>query len=215
MDENDIEDFGAELEDLGRGLAQTGRLTESFSQQLDRTRRALAPTVRDLGDLERGFSTGVRRAFEGLVFEGKTLTDTLRGLGQAMSRTAYREAVNPVADHLGGLLSSGVNAAVSGIMPQGSVARVTPFARGGVVTGPTRFPMTDGRSGLVGEAGPEAILPLSRGADGTLGVRAGGGTRPVQVTMHVTTPDAEGFRRSRGQIAAELGRAVAHGARNR
>lgn len=46
------------------------------------------------------------------------------------------------------------------------------FARGGVftngiVSSPTRFPM-----GLMGEAGPEAIMPLARGADGGLGVRS-------------------------------------------
>jgi phage-related minor tail protein len=72
-----------------------------------------------------------------------------------------------------------------------------------------------GATGLMGEAGPEAILPLARGADGRLGVQAGGGGRPVSVVMHIQTPDAEGFRRSRSQIAAEMSRALARGARNR
>ena len=46
------------------------------------------------------------------------------------------------------------------------------------------------------EAGAEAIMPLSRGPDGRLGVRAAGGPgRPVAVTVQVSTPDADSFRR--------------------
>jgi phage-related minor tail protein len=69
--------------------------------------------------------------------------------------------------------------------------------------------------GLMGEAGPEAIMPLRRGPDGRLGVQAAGGGRPVNVTVNVQTPDVEGFRRSRSQIAAEMSRALSRGARNR
>lgn len=91
--------------------------------------------------------------------------------------------------------------------------RVVPFASGGVVAAPTFFPM--GRdAGLMGEAGPEAIMPLARGPDGRLGVRAGGGgQRPLSVTMNIATPDAESFRRSETQVAASLARAVARGQR--
>jgi len=91
---------------------------------------------------------------------------------------------------------------------------VMPFADGGVVSRPTGFAMRGAGLGVMGEAGPEAILPLARGADGRLGVRAGG-ARPVAVTINVTTPDVEGFRRSQSQIAAEVARALARGQRNR
>ena len=46
--------------------------------------------------------------------------------------------------------------------------------------------------GLMGEAGPEAIMPLARGADGKLGVRGGGGGA-VNITMNISTPDVAGF----------------------
>jgi lambda family phage tail tape measure protein len=55
-----------------------------------------------------------------------------------------------------------------------SGGNVVPFASGGVVNSPTLFPMQSG-IGLMGEAGPEAIMPLSRGSDGKLGVKASGG----------------------------------------
>ena len=67
----------------------------------------------------------------------------------------------------------------------------------------------------MGEAGPEAIMPLARGADGRLGVQAGGGGRSVTVVMNITTPDVQGFQRSQGQIAAQAQRALSRGQRNR
>ena len=137
----------------------------------------LGETTRDLGNLERGFSGGLRRAFDGLVFDGLKLSDALGVVAKAMVDTAYSAAINPVMNHFGGLLANGVNSAVSSLMPYENGApfsqgRVMPFARGGVLDGPTTFPMRGG-TGLMGEAGPEAIMPLSRGADGRLGARAG------------------------------------------
>ena len=52
---------------------------------------------------------------------------------------------------------------------------VKAYANGGVVGGPTTFPMAGGKTGLMGEAGPEAIMPLKRGANGKLGVQMEGG----------------------------------------
>lgn len=58
---------------------------------------------------------------------------------------------------------------------------VIPFANGGVVGYPTNFGMSGGRRGLMGEAGPEAIMPLKRGANGKLGVQAEGGSGGVVI----------------------------------
>jgi phage-related minor tail protein len=66
----------------------------------------------------------------------------------------------------------------------------------------------------MGERGAEAIMPLARGPDGRLGVRAGGGqARPLNVVVQVSTPDAESFRRSEAQVSAAIARAVARGRR--
>jgi TP901 family phage tail tape measure protein len=78
------------------------------------------------------------------------------------------------------------------------------FALGGVVGGPTLF--RDGGSiGLMGEAGPEAVMPLSRGSDGKLGVKSGGG-RGVTIHMNISTPDADSFRRSQRQLIKDARR---------
>jgi phage-related minor tail protein len=67
----------------------------------------------------------------------------------------------------------------------------------------------------MGEAGPEAIMPLARGADGRLGVANSGGGRPVNININVSTPDVQGFARSQSQISAQMARALARGERNR
>jgi phage-related minor tail protein len=89
-----------------------------------------------------------------------------------------------------------------------------PFARGGVISAPHAFPLGGGRTGIAGEAGPEAILPLARGPDGRLGVSASGSAGPANITINIATPDIESFRRSETQVAAQLARAVALGQRN-
>ena len=47
--------------------------------------------------------------------------------------------------------------------------------------------------------------------DGRLGVAAQGRGGGPSVTINISTPDIEGFQRSRGQIAAQLARAVQRG----
>jgi len=88
-----------------------------------------------------------------------------------------------------------------------------PFAKGGVVSTPSYFPM-GGEIGLAGEAGAEAILPLARGADGRLGVAAGAGQGAgAPIVFNVTTPDAQSFLKSEAQVSAMLARAVGRGTR--
>jgi lambda family phage tail tape measure protein len=147
------------------------------------------------------------------------LSDALKDVAQTIVDSVYNIALQPVQQALGGAVAGGLNGVLSGLFPfqngaSFSQGRVVPFARGGIVSSPTMFAMRNA-TGLMGEAGPEAIMPLSRGADGRLGVRASGGERAVNVTVNVTTPDVQGFARSQSQIAAQMARALARGDRNR
>jgi hypothetical protein len=56
-----------------------------------------------------------------------------------------------------------------------NAGNITPFARGGIVNRPTMFPLANGGTGLMGEAGAEAVVPLARDRLGRLGVRNDGG----------------------------------------
>lgn len=219
MDDIDgLDALESEAKQLEQTLGSVTTMTDAFDAQLGRMKTTLGETSRDLGNLERGFSGGLRKAFDGLVFDGKSLSDALATVGEAMSRTVYNNAMKPVTDHFGGLLANGVNSLVSGLLPfengaAFSQGRVTPFAKGGVVSGATNFPMRGGM-GLMGEAGPEAIMPLTRGADGSLGVKAQGG-QATNITINISTPDVAGFQRSQSQIAASMSRALGRGQRNR
>ncbi len=118
-----------------------------------------------------------------------------------LTRTFLSTFMNIGGGLLGGAASAGAGAAGSGAMgmPTGWQGYV-PNAKGGVyaspslsafsgqiVSNPTLFAFARG-AGLMGEAGPEAIMPLKRGADGSLGVRAiGGGPQPSAApTVYIT-----------------------------
>ena len=60
------------------------------------------------------------------------------------------------------------------------------FARGGIVNSPTRFSFGGGfANGMMGEAGPEAIMPLKRDSAGRLGVSGGGMTIAPVYNIHI------------------------------
>lgn len=215
---DEIEALDLETEGLRQTLDATSVMVTSFDSELRRMRESLAATGKDVATLEKGMSKGLRKAFDGLVFDGLDLSDALDELADSMSKTTYNAAIKPIMDHVGGLFASGVGGFVQNILPFAdgapfSQGRVMPFASGGVVSGTTPFGMRGGM-GIMGEAGPEAIMPLARGPDGKLGVRgAGGGGHTV--VMNITTPDVQGFARSQSQIAAQMNRALARSNRNR
>jgi phage-related minor tail protein len=141
------------------------------------------------------------------VIHGRKLSEVMRGLALSLANQALSSALRPLGNLVGGLLGNLFPSAAGNVFQQG---RIVPFASGGIVNAPMLFPLRGG-TGLMGEAGPEAIMPLARGSDGKLGVRGGGGAR---VTVNITTPDIESFRQSRSQIAAQMSRALSRGARN-
>jgi hypothetical protein len=116
----------------------------------------------------------------------------------------------PGANALGG---AGANFQMPGqaFMPTGGYG----FAKGGVftnsvVSSPTLFKFANGgalSNGVMGEAGPEAIMPLTRGPGGRLGVDASGSGGGVSVTVNV---DAKGSSvEGDDKRSSELGRVIA------
>lgn len=171
--------------------------------------------LKELERLGDAFGKRITGAFEDAVFSGDSFGATLRSLAFDLSRLALRSALQPLTGAIGDGLA-GAFAGLTGFAKGGVVGSPMPqaFARGGVIASPVTFPLGGGRMGLAGEAGPEAIMPLARGSDGRLGVRAQGGGGQVSITVNIATPDVESFRRSEGQIAAMLTRSVGRGSRN-
>jgi phage-related minor tail protein len=158
----------------------------------------LRSEMENLSTLADSFGQKLVTGLASAVTQGRKLSDVMRGIALSIANQALGQALKPVGNLVGNLFGSLFSGAVK------------PFADGGVVNSPVLFPLRGG-TGLAGEAGPEAIMPLARGADGKLGVRGGGGAR---VTVNISTPDAESFKQSRSQVAALMSRALAKGQRN-
>lgn len=172
----------------------------------------LERTLGNLSSRADRFGAAMSSALRGAVVGGRGLDDVMRGLALRISSIALDAALKPLAG-LAGAAIGGLAERLGDGIGAGGAARVVPFAKGGVVRAPTFFPM-GGATGLMGEAGAEAILPLRRGPDGSLGVAgpaSGGGS---SIVFNVTTPDAGSFRRSEAQIQAMLARAAQRGQRS-
>ncbi|WP_112323301.1 phage tail tape measure protein [Oceanibium sediminis] len=212
----DLEDDFARLEGTIAGLETSlngaESMTTAFRSEMQEVTSSMRVASQDASALSRTLGTSLKSAMTGLILDGRNLSAALSGVGQRISGSVLNAALSPVT----GAISQGVNSLFGGYFAKGGVinsGQVQRFASGGIVDGATSFAMRGGKRGVMGEAGPEAIMPLTRGADGKLGVRGGGGGN-VQVTMNISTPDVAGFQRSRSQIAAQVARAIGQGRRN-
>ena len=162
----------------------------------------------------RQFSRSMISAFEGIAVQGRSLGDVVRSLGLSLSKMVLNAAFKPLDQAMGrlftGLFAGGLGFAKGGVLQRGTPV---PFAKGGVIATPIAFPLSGGRTGLAGERGPEAIMPLARTADGRLGIAATS-TGRSHITINIATPDIESFARSETQIAALAARALGRAERN-
>lgn len=146
--------------------------------------------------------SSMESAFMSMVDGTKSVKDAFKSMAAEIIKELYRIYVikritGMVAGAFGGG-SAGMTAApvvnpmagMSGsqMLPQAMggawMKGVQMFANGGVVDSPTMFGHSGG-VGVMGEAGPEAIMPLKRGSDGKLGVSVEGGSGAVNVTNNI------------------------------
>jgi lambda family phage tail tape measure protein len=136
-------------------------------------------------------------AFQGIINGSMSAQEALGNFFQSVGQSFVKMAMDIIAKQMvmivlgflmkalglssgGGLGSAKDNMAKYAPLPEAANGAIfsngiAKFANGGIVNGPTLFPFADGgamQMGLMGEAGPEAIMPLQRGPDGALGVRA-------------------------------------------
>jgi lambda family phage tail tape measure protein len=177
------------------------------NDQLSLRTDQLRAEMEDLSKLADSFGSKLVNSFAAAIVHGKSLSDILKNMVLSLGQQALSAALKPLGNLVGNLFS-GLFANAKGNAFAGG--QVMPFADGGIVNSPTLFPMRGG-TGLMGEAGPEAILPLARGSDGSLGVRGGGGTH---ITVNISTPDSQSFSQSQNQVAAMVNRALIRSRRN-
>ncbi len=184
-------------------LASAYAAASTEAQALAKSQQSAVAVAQEWND----FSKGMLRGFISDMTSGVSVADSL---ANSLSKVADRLidiGLNAIFD--GGGMGSGIGGLLAHLFSQGGVfnqGNVTPFARGGVVNSPTLFPMAKGM-GLMGEAGPEAIMPLTRGRNGELGVRAAGGggqSGDTYVEVNISVDGAQDATRLVEQLDMEL-----------
>ena len=203
-----IEDI---TEKLKEATPETEKLGDRFKKLVDETTNF----EKKIGDLALDVTDKLGNAFADFFIEGKRgFADLARSAIKELQRIIIKAMfmkfiANPILGALG--LNADGNVIEGGdVVPsaKGNVFaknKIVPYKMGGIISRPTLFPMKDG-AGLMGEAGPEGILPLKRGKDGKLGVIAnGGGVGNIVVNVDASGTNVEG-EQDQGR---ELGRLIA------
>lgn len=147
---------------------------------------AFSGAFASMGDALGTFVTTGKLDFKSLA--SSILSDMAKIAARAATNAALSSLFGAAASAYGGV-SAGTTTGSTGFSEYGAYPQAKGggwsggtqfFAQGGaftnsIVSTPTAFGMSGGGRGVMGEAGPEAIVPLARAADGSLGVRLVGG----------------------------------------
>lgn len=187
--------FGQEVDLLDSAL-QHGLITQQeYNTLLTQAQEAYGQAQTAAYDYEAAIeqisntaSSAMEDAFMSIVDGSATAADAFRNMAREILAEAFKMlVVRPIMNSLFGGGGGGFLGGLFGGVSKNEygnafhAGRVIPFANGGVVSSPTMFPMRGNQTGLMGEAGPEAIMPLKRGRDGKLGVQAEGGGQSIVI----------------------------------
>lgn len=165
-------------------------------------------TFGDLKNAVAGWASNFSAQLNDMLWNAETtFKDILRAFAQMVTQMLIQAyVIKPLLGWMGIPLAQG------GVIDQG---RLLAYARGGIVDRPTIFPMAGGM-GLMGEKGPEGVLPLARTPSGDLGVKTTG--QPAQtgdVYIILENPvfqDMATQRQVMATIATQIAERVAPGA---
>lgn len=173
-----------------------------------------------IGQMVQNSFRGMEDALTTFVTTGKlSFKDLADSIISDMVRIAIQQSITgPLAGALGGALSgifggSSLPSTASWALPVMPSAKGNVFGSGSdleyyrntIVSSPTLFQFAKGGAfGLMGEAGPEAIMPLKRGPDGRLGVSTHGGGGSGDVTVNVINNSSQPVTASQPKISMDL-----------
>lgn len=202
----EAERFAAEQEKI-ETLYRTGAISgEVYTRAIEDLNAKFDPFTKLVASVSSTVENELNSAFASVLKGTADLGDALLSFA---SNVLAKVAQDLFAQQFAAPIAEGISAIFSAKGNVFDQSGVTAFAKGGVVGGPTIFPFANG-VGLMGEAGPEAIMPLSRGADGKLGVVAANGNSAPKVTINnYSGQEATASSDSAGNIVVEIGRAIA------
>lgn len=194
------EKYRIEEQRLGELLRANAITQDTYSRAIDGLKDKYKDTSNALSDFAGEFRSGFSDMISGVIDGSMKAEDAVRRM---VTRLASMMLENQIFELLSMAMPNVFGA--GGFLPltksaMGNVfqgGRVQAFATGGVVNGPTTFPMRGG-TGLMGEAGPEAILPLTR-INGSLGVKAAGGSGGPKTVVQVINQGGGEVRQERQQ----------------
>jgi len=203
--------FKLTLEDVTAKLKEARSDTFNFKEELAKVAQAGADLQNNIEELAVTSINKLADGFAELAVSGKaSFGDLARSILQDLQKMIIKALFFKTLFGLFPGLEGFLGFEKGGVVEKNAKGNVfaknnvQPFYRGGVVNKPTVFPMSRG-VGLMGEKGPEAILPLQRGRGGKLGVIAqGGGTTNVVVNVDASGSSVEGDE----QQGRELGRLI-------
>lgn len=167
----EAEKYAIEVEKLNTLQARGFIDADTYSRAIKGLKGTLGDAASATKQLSSTFEDVFTSFVTGATSAQEAASNLLGQLAQLFAQSAFKSLIGDggLFSGLGSLLAS----ANGNVFSKG---RMQAFANGGVVNGPTVFPMANG-TGLMGEAGPEAIMPLTR-VGGKLGVvaKGGGGT---------------------------------------
>ena len=166
--------------------------------QMEAETRKLMEAEQQREQMMNMIESNIENAFMSIVDGSKSVEDAFKGMLRNIILEIYKTKVaKPAANAVMDLLFS----ANGNVFNQGM--HVKAYADGGVVNRTTAFPMRGG-VGVMGEAGPEAIMPLKRGKNGKLGVQmenSGGGAVTIHQSFNFSANGDESVKRIiRGEV---------------
>ena len=195
-----------ELDDLERQKKEQPERADDIQKRINALKKSWAEMDAMANNAGYGIAKGLRSYLEGIGTMADAVANTTKGVIQNLEdrlmeffstgKFEWRDFANyaiqqiqrivlqqliikPIINAISGGLNGLFGSANGNVFAQNGIV---PYAMGGVVSQPTMFKFANGgtgKLGLMGEAGPEAIIPLKRGSDGKLGVSGGGGTSVV------------------------------------
>ena len=184
-----IESISTPLSQLYESISEVGKaVQESFAGGLTDAFMSFIEGTKSAQEAMKQFAVSFLKEITAMIIKSLILYVIQSALGMAGGSNAF----GALTQQFGGVYGRG------GAFRGGRELKA--FANGGVVNSPTYFPMAGGQTGLMGEAGPEAIVPLTR-RNGKLGVEAS----PVNVTViNNSSASVSAKRTSDGGVSIEV-----------